>query len=62
MFDVHFFCLFIIEIKLSMGECSYFKKKKKKVLVIVVIVYYSYIIFLYCSNLSKQPKTQTKQS
>lgn len=61
MFDVHFFCLFIIEIKLSMGECSYFKKKKK-VLVIVVIVYYSYIIFLYCSNLSKQPKTQTKQS
>lgn len=60
MFDVHFFCLFIIEIKLSMGECSYLKKKK--VLVIVVIVYYSYIIFLYCSNLSKQPKTQTKQS
>lgn len=60
MFDVHFFCLFIIEIKLSMGECSYLKKKKK-VLVIVVIVYYSYIIFLYCSNLSKQPKTQTKQ-
>lgn len=29
MFDVHFFCLFIIEIKLSMGECSYLKKKKK---------------------------------